>query len=134
MVAIKGMEMPNDCKKCPLMGTDGNPKDLFSPMMCVAIWATTHEIKHCVEGKILDDCPLVEIEERKVGKWIYKKLGVRTFGIVCSNCNKVYYEGQNVGSLEEFKKDIERIMRERNVTLDEYCCHCGAEMVGIENE
>jgi hypothetical protein len=43
------------------MGTDGNPKDLLNPMMCVAIWATTHEIKHCVGGKILDDCPLVEI-------------------------------------------------------------------------
>jgi hypothetical protein len=66
MVAIKDMEMPKDCKKCPLMGTDGKPKDLLNPMMCVAIWATTHEIKHCVEGKILDDCPLVEIEERDV--------------------------------------------------------------------
>lgn len=61
MIALKGLEMPTDCKKCPLMGTDGNPKELLSPMMCVAIWATTHEIKHCVEGKILDDCPLVEI-------------------------------------------------------------------------
>jgi hypothetical protein len=61
MVAIKGMEMPTNCKKCPLMGTDGNPKDISSPMMCIAIWATKREIKHCVEGKILDDCPLVEI-------------------------------------------------------------------------
>ena len=26
-------------------------------MMCMALWAT----KHCVKGKILDDCPLVEI-------------------------------------------------------------------------
>lgn len=59
MIAIKGMEMPTDCKKCPLMGTDGIDK--FSPMMCIAIWATTHEIKHCIGGKILDDCPLVEI-------------------------------------------------------------------------
>lgn len=65
MVAIKGLKMPTDCKKCPLMGTDGNPKDLLNPMMCVAIWATTHKIKHCVEGKILDDCPLVEIQECK---------------------------------------------------------------------
>lgn len=63
MIAIKDMEMPTDCKKCSLMGTDGNPKDLLRPMMCVAIWATTHEIKHCVSGKIRDDCPLVEIEE-----------------------------------------------------------------------
>ena len=40
MVAIKG----TDCQKCPL---------LLSSMMCFA--------KHCVQGKILDDCPLVEI-------------------------------------------------------------------------
>ena len=59
MIAIKGMEMQTDCKKCPLMGTDGIDK--FSPMMCIATWATKREIKHCVEGKILDDCPLVEI-------------------------------------------------------------------------
>lgn len=59
MIAIKGMEMQTDCKKCPLVGTDGIDK--FSPMMCIAIWATKREIKHCVEGKILDDCPLVEI-------------------------------------------------------------------------
>lgn len=62
MVAIKDMkETPKDCKKCPLMGTDGIPTDYFKPMMCVAIWATKHEIKHCIGGKILDDCPLVEI-------------------------------------------------------------------------
>ena len=68
MIAIKNMEMPTDCKKCSLMGTDGNPKELLSPMMCIAIWATTHEIRHCIGGKIRDDCPLVEIEERKVEK------------------------------------------------------------------
>lgn len=68
MIAIKNMEMPTDCKKCTLMGTDGDPRDLLSPMMCIAIWATTHEKKHCVSGKIRDDCPLVEIEEHKVEK------------------------------------------------------------------
>ena len=34
---------------------------LLSPMMCLALWATKHKVKHCVKGKILDDCPLVEI-------------------------------------------------------------------------
>ena len=60
---IKDMEKPTDCKKCPFMGTDGNPKDLLNPMMCIAIWATTHEIKHCIGGKVRDDCPLVEIKQ-----------------------------------------------------------------------
>ena len=52
MVAIKGMELQTDCQKCPFMATD-----VLSPMMCLALWAT----KHCIKGKILDDCPLVEI-------------------------------------------------------------------------
>ena len=59
MVILKGMEIQTDCKKCPLMVTDGIGK--LSPMMCFALWATKHEVKHCTQGKILDDCPLVEI-------------------------------------------------------------------------
>ena len=59
MIVIKEMETQTDCKKCPFMATDG--ADELSPMMCVALWATKHEIKHCVEGRILDDCPLVEV-------------------------------------------------------------------------
>ena len=49
------MEPQTDCQKCPFMATDG--ADKLSPMMCIALWAT----KHCTQGKILDDCPLVEI-------------------------------------------------------------------------
>ena len=59
MVALKDMELQTDCQKCPFMATDGI--DELSPMMCLALWATKHEVKHCVQGKILDDCPLVEI-------------------------------------------------------------------------
>lgn len=66
MVALKGMELQTDCKKCPFMATDGADA-LLSPMMCIALWATKHEVKHCVQGKILDDCPLVEVEEQR---WI----------------------------------------------------------------
>lgn len=60
MVALKGMELQTDCRKCPFMATDGTDA-LLSPMMCIALWATKHEVKHCVQGKILEDCPLVEI-------------------------------------------------------------------------
>lgn len=59
MITIKGMEIQTDCKKCPLMATDG--LDKLSPMMCLTLWATKHKVEHCIEGKILDDCPLVEI-------------------------------------------------------------------------
>lgn len=59
MIAIKGMEIQTDCKKCPLVATDG--VDKFSPMMCAALWAIKHEVKHCIGGKVLDNCPLTEI-------------------------------------------------------------------------
>ena len=60
MVIFKGMEPQTDCQKCPFMATDG-ADTLLRPMMCVALWAAKHEVKHCIQGEILDDCPLVEI-------------------------------------------------------------------------
>jgi hypothetical protein len=98
------------------MGTDGNPKDLLSPMMCIAIWATTHEIKHCIGGKVRDDCPLVEIEERKVGKWIRKpirndKSGCIGAEMICSCCNK----------------------DNRHDEYMDFCPNCGAEMRGAND-
>lgn len=117
MVAIKDMEMPKDCKKCLLMGIDG--KDILSPMMCIAIWATKHEIKHCVEGIILNDCPLVEIEERKVGKWIYDKASQNWR---CSECNETPKTLGYVGTADFMAEHFR------------FCNHCGADMRGSEND
>lgn len=50
------------------MATDGTDK-LLSHMMCLALWAT----KHCVQGRILDDCPLEEIVTCKDCKYWNKK-------------------------------------------------------------
>lgn len=55
MIAIKG----NRLSEVPIYGTD----TLLSPMMCLALWAT----KHCVQGKILDDCPLVGVVNAYAG-------------------------------------------------------------------
>lgn len=121
MIAIKDMkETPKDCKKCPLMGTDGTPTDYFKPMMCVAIWATKHEIKRCIGGKIRDDCPLVEIEERKVGKWEF--IGDNCFR--CTECGAVYTTGQ-FNTVSNY--------REKRL-FPKGCPNCGAEMRGAENE
>ena len=51
------------------MAADGADTSLLSPMMCLALWATKHEVKHCVSGKILDDCPLGEIATCKDCKY-----------------------------------------------------------------
>ena len=100
MIAIKGMEeKPTNCKKCPLVGEDGNSKGPFKPMVCIPIWATTHEIKHCIGGRILEDCPLVDIV---------------TCG-ECSHCDKKMVEG------------IESLwcMREYCATDEDYYCGSG---------
>ena len=72
MVIFKGMEPQTDCRKCPFVALDGMDT-LLSPMMCMALWATKHEVKHCTQGKILDDCPLVEIVTCKDCKYWNKK-------------------------------------------------------------
>ena len=46
--------------------------DELKPMMCLALWAVKHEVKHCIEGKILDDCPLTEIVTCKDCEYNYK--------------------------------------------------------------
>ena len=61
MVILKGMEPQTDCRKCPFMATDVADTSLLSPMMCLALWIMKHEVKHCVQERILDDCPLEEI-------------------------------------------------------------------------
>ena len=76
MIALKGMKLQTDCQKCPFMATDGIDK--LSPMMCIALWATKHEVKHCTQEKILDDCPLVEIVTCKDCKH-YKHHGVNGY-------------------------------------------------------
>ena len=74
MVVIKEMGTQTDCKKCPFMATDGTDEnELNHPMMCVALWGMKHEVRHCVSGKVLDDCPLVEVVTCKDCKYWNKK-------------------------------------------------------------
>ena len=94
MVAIKGMETQTDCKKCPFMAMD-DTDELISPMICIALWATKYEIRHCTEGRILDDCPLVEIITCKDCRYLdkeekYCKYLANTTGWFESGCDAVY--------------------------------------------
>ena len=87
MVVLKGMAPQTDCQKCPFMATDGADTSLLSPMMCLALWATKHEVKHCVQGRILDDCPLVEIVTCKDCK--HRKKVKDDWGYYCEYTNMV---------------------------------------------
>jgi len=76
--------------------------------------------------------PLDE-EVRKVGKWEYKQLGFRAYGVVCTNCGYVIHQGYDFTSMEEFKDMVERKLQDPHITMDKFCCKCGAEMRGAEN-
>lgn len=113
MVAIKDMkEIPKSCcgedKVCPLFN---------------------EEIGTCngVEEFIMTDttmkrfpnCPLVDIEERKVGKWIYDKTSQNWR---CSECNETPKTLGYVGTADFMAEHFK------------FCNHCGAEMRCAEND
>ena len=104
MIGIKGMEMPKNCAECRVR----------------------HECKVSDEWDEFDwnynerceGCPLVEIEERKVGKWIdcgfVDKGSFKEYE--CSNCGNFVYD------------------KEYLIKYHKYCLHCGAEMRGEGDE
>ena len=73
MVIFKGMKMPNSCSECNL-----TTRKTWN-------YACSINLKDidCTETKRPKDCPLVEIEERKVGKWIDKE---KIMFPICSKC------------------------------------------------
>lgn len=79
MIAIKGMEMlPRSCMNCDMFQmVEGD----YGKCRC---YLTQTYVNYSDEylKKRADDCPLVEIEERKVGKWILSRPGIYT----CSIC------------------------------------------------
>ena len=104
MVAIKDMEMPRSCKECKDKRIDHITFEL-----CLRTGRNVvdcRDYRHC-------DCPLVEIEERKHGKWEQDKL----FGecaYVCSFCHTIWTSSE--------------------IQNMHYCPTCGAIMRGAENE
>ena len=106
MVAIKDMEkIPSCCLwDCPLAREDGGACQL-------ADVRTSYNERP-------SDCPLVEIEERKVGKWIYDKASQNWRCSVCNETPKTLgYVGTSEFMTEHFK----------------FCNHCGAKIERCEN-
>jgi hypothetical protein len=107
MIAIKDMEMPKNCGECDCSCWH----DYCGTYFCSL---TGNDV---LENQKDMDCPLVEIEENKVGKWIdcgHVDRGFRKYK--CSICSDFVYE------------------KEYLIKHHKYCLHCGADMVGAENE
>lgn len=67
------------------------------------------------------------LPKRKQGEWIFEEVGVRTQVLKCSKCGTIIKRGENF-TQEEFRKYINDILREKCITLDNFCHNCGAEM------
>ena len=65
------------------------------------------------------NCPLVVVQERKVGKWIYNKA---IHNWQCSVCNETPKTMGFCGTSDFMEKEFA------------FCNHCGAEMRGAEDE
>ena len=108
MIAIKNMaEMPKSCV------TYNSENDNYTGCPFYKICKQRETIKTNYKPT---DCPLVEVEESKVGKWIRKPIrndkgGCIGAEMICSYCNK----------------------DNRHDEYMDYCPNCGSEMVGAEN-
>lgn len=106
MVAIKEMSMPKYCNDCDfVIDSMGYCERAKEQIPNYDFYSETNEKP--------DFCPLIEIEERKVGKWIR----VDHTKVKCSNC------------------DITHLIAQYPHGVIDYCPNCGSYNQSIiENE
>ena len=106
MVAIKDMKMPKYCNDCDfVIDSFGYCNRAEKHIPNYEFYSDTNERP--------DFCPLVEIEERKIGKWIR----VDHTKVKCSNC------------------DITHLIAQYPHGVIDYCPNCGSYNQSIiENE
>lgn len=110
MIAIKGIDMPSCCDECGFCSYNE-----VIGYVCKANYTVITRMTR--KRKRQDSCPLVAIEGRKVGKWIYNR-NIQNWE--CSECGEppktLGYVGTSIFMTEHFK----------------FCNHCGTEMRGTE--
>ena len=110
MIAIKDMEMPNNCSECGLK----------SGSYCYFKKPPYNFNGINILNERASGCPLVEIEERKQSEW-YLRGGKFT----CKNC-----EERALLKLT----DATGGCREYSYYTSKFCPNCGAGMRGSEND
>ena len=97
-ILIKGMGLPRNCEVCPLNFYE-----------CALLEKSSEEIMQYFGGDCRHpDCPLLEAQERKRGKWIVMN-DEYVDACKCSEC----------GCIEYFNKGWKRF---------NFCPNCGAEI------
>lgn len=112
MIAIKDFEMPSCCGECNLTACKGYDEPWN---YCCSVTLTDINLNDTTKPS---DCPLVDIEERKVGEWCKQNDDYFDW-YECSECG--------YGSEGEMQYSSKYDVRTK------YCPNCGAEMVGTEN-
>jgi hypothetical protein len=105
MVAIKDMEMPKDCMEC--MFCNHIKSNDYGTYGDCAILGDKERMNLLLHQKH-SDCPLIDIEERKVGKWIGEEEGYYS---ECSCCGASFL-WEDYKCIGDWK----------------YCPKCGAEI------
>jgi hypothetical protein len=109
MIGIKDMEMPKCCLwDCPLAREDGGACQLADV--------------HTSEEERSKDCPLVEIEERKVGIDIDKPQLERAL----TDAKSFYDDGYKDAKKEVFE-EVTRVIKNEYCTYDGDCDSCKKE-------
>lgn len=115
MVAIKDFGIPSCCVNCDMCTSDNPlPKDENRGYCHVTQKSITN-----IYDERPSDCPLVEIEERKVGKWLVKDNGNGGKYVECPFC----------GALAPCTEFADRTVWK----YSKFCYDCGNELRGAEN-
>lgn len=62
------------------------------------------------------------------GKWKYRKTGISTCVIECSECGYALCRGNSDPDLDRFIRETQAMMAAKELTLDNFCPNCGADM------
>ena len=100
MVAIKDMKMPKNCGECDCSYWH----DYCGTYFCSLTG------NNVLENQKDMDCPIVETEERKIGKWITNPNKMKGTEIECNKCG--------VSALSKIGIQV----------CSDFCPNCGAEM------
>lgn len=112
MLGIKTMKVPKCCRECNFKYYDEG-----EDVLCCALedgYISDDE----ADEKRLECCPLVETEERWIGKWIYDKT-IQNWR--CSECDETPKTIGYVGTADFMAEHFR------------FCNHCGAKMDNATN-
>ena len=97
-----------------------------------------HSREYCIEHHIdfsidvgafnVGIASLPPVKPRAKGEWIFEETGEGKQILKCSKCGTIRQKGENF-TLEGFI-----ILCEKCLTLDNFCPHCGAEMINAGSE